>query len=528
MDRSNESGAARAFGGVDALYAVLCVASVVPLLAFEHPRIVDFANHWARLHVACRADDPVFGAMYEVRFGLIPNLISDLINIALCDIVSPRDVLLGTLVVAHIGILLVLYGVQRRLWGRAQATLTLAPLLMFNAASSMGYVNYVFGLFVALVLVYLVLARPDRPLASFLLLTNLFGAFIFLCHAFALAFIGVFILAHVYDKRAAGLPMRRRLLATVLVTAAAFALPAALVLLAEPSASEFRIDYLDKVRALVAPTLAASPVADVAITAAVACLAFYLWKSRATMIAPAVRLPLAALAATVLVVPAALFDAVDIDARIAAGLALLLVASVGVTGPDRRVGTVVMTAACVLLAARMLAIWKDGTAFDRHVAEFRSSLSVVPARAAVLSVYPDDPTDACDGLLEARQPYWHLASFATIDRAAFNPLNFTGRGMQPMQASAAYAHIDVAASTPVPVTLLEMSGRPERRSAIERVFRKYDVSTYFVGWPAHFDYVVHYHFGCPERLLPHLLSEVAEGSFFTIYAVRRPAPSLPR
>jgi hypothetical protein len=63
-----------------AAYVAFCALSLLPFLLIEHPPIVDFANHAARLSLACNAGDPAVDAMYRYSLGLIPNLAADLIN----------------------------------------------------------------------------------------------------------------------------------------------------------------------------------------------------------------------------------------------------------------------------------------------------------------------------------------------------------------------------------------------------------------------------------------------------------------
>jgi hypothetical protein len=41
-------------------------------------------------------------------------------------------------------------------------------------------------------------------------------------------------------------------------------------------------------------------------------------------------------------------------------------------------------------------------------------------------------------------------------------------------------------------------------------------------WPERFDYLIDFHFGRPGNPVPALLSEVARGSYFTIYRIHPP------
>ena len=510
---------ARSISRTDALYAVLCLISVVPLLAFEHPRIVDFANHWARLHIECSADDLVLTSMYQVRLAVIPNLGIDIVNLALCDTASPRAILLGALVTAHLGILLVLYGLHRSLWDRTYPTLALAPLLMFNATSTMGYINYVLGLFVALALVYALVAWRNLRLHWYLLLCNVAGTLIFFCHIFALAFAGVCIFARNFATTRADQKLHARLFAAGGLTAAGFAVPGVLLLFVPGSDAQLAIHYFAKVRAIMAPVQTLSLLPDLLIACVLACLGYHLWKSKMAIMAGELRLPLLALAAAALIVPPSIYEAIDIDGRFVVGGALLAVAGLGLVRSDIKLEGFVVATAVVLLALRIGTLSFEGIRFDRQVAEFRQSLHVIPAGARVLSARGDEEMGVCGSALTMPEPYFHLASFATIDRRAFNPLEFTGRGMQPMQSRPPYSEIDVGASEPIMASMLKLTRTLKKSAEVERVFKAENVPTYYLNWQESFEFVIYYHFGCPVPLSADGLKEVGGGSFFTIFAI---------
>src|SRR5687768_2565646 len=84
-----------------AIYVLLGVAGILPFLLFEHPRMVDLPNHWARLVVECAGTASPLRQMYRVDFTLVPNLAIDLVNVALCGVVGPKTVLIGTFVAAQ-------------------------------------------------------------------------------------------------------------------------------------------------------------------------------------------------------------------------------------------------------------------------------------------------------------------------------------------------------------------------------------------------------------------------------------------
>src|SRR5215218_6314904 len=118
--------------GFLATYVLLCALSLLPFVLIAHPPIVDFANHAARLSLACNAGDPAVAAMYRYNDGIIPNLAADLINWPLCGMMGPLAVLKATIA----GSLALVYFsgwlIQRKLFGQVNAFLLLLPAFAMN------------------------------------------------------------------------------------------------------------------------------------------------------------------------------------------------------------------------------------------------------------------------------------------------------------------------------------------------------------------------------------------------------------
>jgi len=74
-----------------AFYILLCVVSLLPFVLIANPPILDFANHAARLSLACNIHDPAVADMYVYRLGIIPNLAVDLANAPLCGLLRSSE-----------------------------------------------------------------------------------------------------------------------------------------------------------------------------------------------------------------------------------------------------------------------------------------------------------------------------------------------------------------------------------------------------------------------------------------------------
>lgn len=495
------------------LYLICCAISVIPFVAVAHPPIVDFPNHAARLGLQCAIGDPMVAAMYRFHLGLIPNLAVDLFNAPLCGLVPPPVVLKATIIAALAILYWACWRIQRQLFQAANPFLLFVPAMSLNVVTTIGYINFFFGIAIAIAMIALVL--PQRRTRNMILIGNAGGVLLFFAHIFALAFAVV-----VFFGWFLKWPLRPRgVIEAGLRTLAMFALPLALIPFVPREHAELAINYLPKARALYAPFFAHSGTQTILLLVALAVSFYLLWRHGRILLHPRMRLPLAAVAIYVLLVPSQLQDAVDIDARTSVALAYLLFASLAPVRRDVSV-TLVAGLAMLWLAAHIVTTVTVWMPFSRQVDELRAALPVLPAQATLLSVtVADEETDRLNNVAPM-VAYSHLASYATTDRRVFNPLEFTGIGMQPLSATGRFAPLDVPASMPLHVTA---AAALKSADALERYPVLAQQASYAHHWPERFDFVIYYHFGASPNFDPARLQLVRQGSFFSLLRVRRPA-----
>jgi hypothetical protein len=493
---------------LNAAYVVLCLLSLLPFLLIANPPIVDFANHAARLSLACSIHEPAVAAMYQYQLGVIPNLAADIVNVPLCGAVGPAAVLKVLIAASLAAIYFSGWLIQRRLFGRPNAFLLLLPAIAFNLVTTMGYINFLAGIAVACLLIAALVGRdPKSP--SLIIICNAAGLVIFFCHIFALAFAMIYFFGRAMRDRAMSI---RNCTLAALQTAVLFVVPLLLVPLVASSGEELSIDYFGKWRVLASLFVAQHPNPN--IFGSLLLIPIYLLLRRGWIeIHPEFRAPLIALAIYVLIVPSGMRDAIDIDSRSAVPLAYLFFASLRPMHPEAAISAVTAAASALLLGFGLLMSFLVWLPFSREVDEFRAATSVLPPGAPVISVRNDE------GDKRAALPlaYIHLASYATIERRIFNPNEFTGVGMQPLSVTPRYASIDTIAAVPVTsenaVKLedptLELQEKAKERNA-----------EFMIRWQDRFEYVIYYHFGGPPNFDPKILSLVHQGSFFSILKVK--------
>jgi hypothetical protein len=500
---------ARHVRGITLLYVALCILSLLPFVLITNPPIMDFANHAARLSIACNLADPDIGAMYRYSLGWIPNLAVDLVNAPLCGVVGPAAVLK---LVTAVSLSLVYFSgwlIQRKLFGVANAFLLLLPAFAFNLVTTMGYINFLAGVGIALLMVALAIGRETK-FRQLLLICNAGGVLLFFCHIFALAFAMVFFWGLMWRDCSQTV---RGLVIAGLKSAALFFVPLLMVPLVPSSGEAFSVFYSGKGRLLTA--LLMTPHSNPGILGSLFLIPLYLViRNGLAEVSHKVRAPLIALAVYVLLVPSGTRDAVDIDSRTLVALAYLFFPAMRPARHSREISAVLISASSVILAFGLVSSLSAWRSFSNQVDELRQALKGVPARAVVLSVTSEEAPEAQVSAIA----YSHLASYGTIESRIFNPLEFSGIGMQPLSSTKAYALVDTSDALPVSVDLALQLENPVPSIAKDPRAAK---AQFMFRWPERFDYVIYYHHGRAPNFDPLHLTEVHRGTFFSILKVRK-------
>jgi hypothetical protein len=491
---------------------------VLPFLLVPYPPIMDLPAHAARLFIECNSGDPSISAMYAVRLGIIPNLAIDLINRPLCGLVEPVMAFKLMTVVTLAGLFGAFWAIQRKLLGRPNILLLLVPALSVNLITMMGYLNFLIGVAVLAWMIVLVIGRLEDRL-RLIIVGNLGGIILFFSHIFALA-LGMVVFFGLQLPRA--MPRLGEIVGAGLRTLVAFIMPLLLIPLVAAGDNRLDVNFGWKLRPPFAITYTNSDylLTGLTIWALFMGAAFLVYRRASIRLHPVLTGTVIAVALYVLLLPAKIGDATDVDARVAVMLYMLAIcAAVLTAAPDRRreASMTVIVIAGLLVTIHLAMAATTWMRFSREVAEFRAALDVLPRNASVFSVSNTVEQTAPSGVNE--KPYTHLVSYATIDRRIFNPLEFTGVGMQPLVAIGRFALLDTPVGMPATIEqALVLDGPLTARQRAQIAIANL---SYSIGWSRKFDYVVLYHFGRPVNFFPMRLRPVREGSFFTIFAVRR-------
>ena len=221
----------------------------------------------------------------------------------------------------------------------------------------------------------------------------------------------------------------------------------------------------------------------------------------------------------VIVIPNELQAAVDVDTRLFVALTYLFVMALAPVRKEKQVSLAVAAISAFFVGKPLYQGLTSWQAFSAQVSEFRKAAAMLPAGSAVLSSFGPAREDE-----EVETPvmslnYGHVASYATVDRRIFNPLEFTGIGMQPLVATPRYSQIDTPSAFPLSPEAMKELKTPSRE--LVRAVAQANLD-FAARWHEKFDYVIYYHFGVPDGFDQESLKEVHRSSFFSILEVNRP------
>jgi hypothetical protein len=448
--------------------AALLALFSVPIFSTVLPPLSDYPNHLARFWILATGGN----AFYAVHWAPLPNLAGDLV-VPLLARLMPFD-LAGKLFLVMIFALLV--GGAASLNRVANGGWRLWPLLtvafLYNRQFLWGFVNYLFGLSVAICGAALWLRlEPTRAwlrlLASALVALLCFFSHIAAFGLYALIILGIELQPVIAEWRIRHWPALGRRAA---LFAAQFLIPAAIILASWRSVAGGGISYARLWRK---PDLLFSVFDTYNRPFDVACFVLLLillgvlaWRRRlhiASRLMPALALVFAAY----LLLPSRLLSGSGLDHRIPVALFVLLVAASAPRFPSGKTAMIVGSAAAIVLLARLVvveSIWLDA---DRVYTADLAAIDALSAGAKLAVAYPGEAVNA------TAIPETHLPVLAVARREAFVPTLFAYPAQQPIALNPPYDRL-AAAATPFELWSAFMIGNAEARQRVSAALAEYD------------------------------------------------------
>ncbi len=520
------SAGIRAFAAQHSVVLSHCaalLAVIAPLFVVDVPALVDYPNHLARMRVLAElGGSPELQEIYAVQWAVLPNLAMDLL-------VPPMGKLIGILTAGKVFIAMTLVvnvagvvALSRVLHGRVGWSTLVVYLVLYNYVFAYGFLNYLFGVGLFLLLFAFWIASDGWPWPRRLGLAALGTVAIFVSHLGAFATYGLCVAGYELGRwlrsetRSPG-----ELLRQVCLVVGQCLPPLVLMLTVVPSmpgTPDFYYDLSRKFKALVVPALFYEQALDFAFFAAFVLLLFFVVRGRGIRFAAVLLMPVAALGLAVLLVPTWTLGNFGNGFRLAVPLVLLLIAGSRIS-LDRPKALALATIGLLLFVTRMATITLHWIDYDRMYSEMRTAARSVEPGSRILPAVEDWSDVDRVAPTPYHRVFYHAPALLLLERPVFLPSIFTAEGRQPLSVQPAYARQDVPHMTPLPIDRLVLAVNAESRDELLRTQPFHAFQDRFADWPASFDYVLMLDFGAPRNPLPHLLAPTHSGSYFTLYKV---------
>ena len=491
-------------------------AVLLPYLLLPVTLGADYPNHLARLAVLGSAASSPIRNGFVPHWALMPDLGLDLVYMALRPVASADTVLRLCLVGSLAAMLAGFCGIQKVLFGRLSLAAAVAPLVVAGLPVLMGYVNFVMSCAFVVAGAWLSLKWRDRQSAPRVATLAVLAAFAWLCHFAGFAVLVVFVAGLQVSSHPTGRRLGRLFRAAIVT--GLVALPGlAMSALAERETEPTRFHYdILGVRSLFAPLVASGGPSDFLIWAGVlillaATLCFGAWH-----IHRSARLGGALLLLLVAVLPWRIGDStVDVDARLAVPAVFLLLATSRLRAPGGTFGQgVAMLVLALLIMQRDSALIHTGAQEARIVAAFRAADKQLPEGATLMVATDRWRLADCsrsDTPFAAIGPNTHLAAYAVIDRAAWEPFIFSAKGKQPVRSAKDFAPGELQTLAP---PSLQRILHPLLNGSTDEY--KEQLAP---GWPERYDFLLVLGRGCRANPSPSLLIPMTDDPAFSLYRV---------
>jgi hypothetical protein len=494
------------------VFALLAGASLLPVLLTPIPAMVDYPNHLARMYILSQNGTPEANPYYEVNWALYPNLAMDLLVPQLARLFSVETATRLFLLLSQLLIVGGALALERVAKGRVQIAGFAALMFLYCLPFTWGFVNFEFGLGVALCAIAGYLAAAERAWPVRLAVNGTFVAALFAAHFFALGIYGATLGFHeLWRARDRQVSYRDAALRLVVLAIPAVALFAVMRSTAGSIGSEgtiwaFEFKPIWPFRIMNGYNLTVSAASMLALLALL-----YVAASRGALrLAPAgIRLA-GGFALLYLAIPSMLLGTSFVDLRVIPAAALILPAFCMWSLPGRRSTLAALAVVGGITLANLAVVLTVWLSYRADYAAIIGSFDKIDRGSRVLvggSGGGEDPPFNDLTLY----PMTYAPTLAVHYANAFVPNLFTEVGKQPVQPRAAVRRLALPYGGPMPIRVL---------AAIAAGKTSSDVPPFIRSWYRDYNYL--YVLGPRvQNPLPDLLEQVDASRRFVLYRIRR-------
>src|SRR5438270_3503674 len=173
---------------------LLLAVAAIPLFVTRFPPLADYRGHLAITYILEYYERvPPFPAAYILDHGLYPNLAMDILVPSLATIfgieTSGLIFIFLIFVVTVCGALLI----NKALYGRVSIGALFVFCILYNGIFVWGFMNYLFGLGIAMLAFGMYLLFQERSALSRIIVSSLLSMIVFICHLYAFVIYGILV-----------------------------------------------------------------------------------------------------------------------------------------------------------------------------------------------------------------------------------------------------------------------------------------------------------------------------------------------
>jgi hypothetical protein len=498
--------------GLKCIFALFLILALCPGLLISFPAMVDYPNHLARMFILSRDGTPAENPFYQVNWAVYPNLAMDLIVPRLARVMSVEAATRSFYVFSQILIVSGALAIEYAVKGRFHVAGIVAVMFLYSLPFAWGFVNFEFGMGVALWGIAIALIAQEQRRAVRLAAHSAFVALLFVAHFFALGIYGVTIGIHelwrAWSRRA---PLTETFARMTILALPALAVVALMIFSGGSiggSGTKWFFEYkpLWLFHIMNGYNLPLSTLSVLILLG----LVYILAKRGALRIERAGIWLATGFAILYVLMPSKLLDTSFVDLRVVVAAALILPAFVSVSFPNPRWKLGVAFCVVFIVSANVALVFLVWNSYRAEYQAMIESFTKIQKGSLVLIGHSGEADDPPLGNLD-EYPIYHAPVLAVAYADAFVPTFFTAPGKQPVVVRSAYQHLALPYGGPAPIGILK---------AIAEKKIPADTPVFVRNWFRDFDflYVVGPHV---PNAMPNLLDEVYAGSRFVLYRIRK-------
>ncbi len=433
---------------------IVCLI-LTPVISNQFVPLNDYPFHLARIVILADLSNPVYSEFYKAGSFLLPNMAMDMIAVPLATVVgaetASRIFVMLCLVVLLLGTMLLHNAVHKRF----SPLPLLAVVFLFNGIFRYGFLNYIFGLGIALIAaaIWLNMKEGTRRVLIALILSLLLIMLHFAAFAVYAVIIGSCEIYNTYSRwKVDG---AKTSVIKLCLSASPFLLAIFLFLLVSPTADVAGEGLSEKSFAFKAigsiilgglySILTGIIWLDI-ITYSLLILIFALFfLKKRIKFSPSLFFAFSVMTIIYILLPPAIMGSQFADVRLGPAIALLLVASIDIkpnfTNSDRVIATFALLFS-VLISVGVTKKWNE---FDHEISIITRIFEKTETGSTVFSATAQPNTYLITDTNERREawapPLKHVASYAVLSAPRFVPMTFVDPTKQPLNVTNNYQTI---------------------------------------------------------------------------------------